>query len=428
MIFILILSVLHFHLCSALADWTVVLFLQAHGSLQEPAQRALQALSEGLNKNKSSDIQVVVEVIADEDVTLYHIDNYGIHHEILEQNGIYETCLRAFSRYPSKNTMIIFSAHGSGILEPYWDQAHGVWCYDQDKGYSYYCGYRLRQSEQFFERVTRLCDHKAPLLAADKYVTLTASKLAANLQKLNGAIGGKIDIIGFDMCHMAMLEIAYELRNYAQIMVASQDCEEKNGWDYGALIDILATSGGLDKKDESATYHANCDYTRIVSVARRMVYAYEKMQVRAEHPVFSLSAFDLEYTDKLVRSLDVIVESLESCLKHYGNEFHDMLCGVRQRNVQFCTWSNYADLMIFLRTLLHETSASMTSDKLEALNKAAHDTIELLSMMTLANIAGEVCYAQGCSIYFPYAHIDSSYQRAAFAQTHWPLFLKRFIG
>jgi len=48
--------------------------------------------------------------------------------------------------------------------------------------------------------------------------------------------GKKIDILGFDACLMASTEVAYELRDAADFMVASQDVEDVDGWPFSKLM------------------------------------------------------------------------------------------------------------------------------------------------------------------------------------------------
>ena len=51
---------------------------------------------------------------------------------------------------------------------------------------------------------------------------------------------GTIDLIGFDACLMAMLEVAYELRNNGDVMVASEEVEPVAGWAYDDVLRDLA--------------------------------------------------------------------------------------------------------------------------------------------------------------------------------------------
>jgi len=63
-------------------------------------------------------------------------------------------------------------------------------------------------------------------------MTQVKSILAAMYTK----IGRKIDIFGYDACLMAMLENAYQAKNYADYMVASEAIEPGEGWSYNAIL------------------------------------------------------------------------------------------------------------------------------------------------------------------------------------------------
>jgi len=54
--------------------------------------------------------------------------------------------------------------------------------------------------------------------------------------------GRKLDILGVDACIMATLEAAYEFRDLADFMVASQELVSVQGWDYKALLETLTST------------------------------------------------------------------------------------------------------------------------------------------------------------------------------------------
>jgi hypothetical protein len=55
----------------------------------------------------------------------------------------------------------------------------------------------------------------------------------------NSAIGSELKLIAFDACLMAMTEVAYSLRSYADVFVASQEVEPSGGWDYATAFSSL---------------------------------------------------------------------------------------------------------------------------------------------------------------------------------------------
>lgn len=63
------------------------------------------------------------------------------------------------------------------------------------------------------------------------------SQLKAALSTISTTtIGRKLDILGFDSCAMGLIEIAYELRETAEIMVTPQDFTPVTGWDYANMF------------------------------------------------------------------------------------------------------------------------------------------------------------------------------------------------
>lgn len=62
----------------------------------------------------------------------------------------------------------------------------------------------------------------------------------------------KLDLIGADACLMGMLEVAYELRERAGFLVASEDLEPGPGWDYVRALGLLQASPALPARDFSA--------------------------------------------------------------------------------------------------------------------------------------------------------------------------------
>ncbi len=65
---------------------------------------------------------------------------------------------------------------------------------------------------------------------------LTMAELRDALATINASTGNKIDILAMDACLMGTLEVAYELRDYASILVASEDAILAAGFPYDTVI------------------------------------------------------------------------------------------------------------------------------------------------------------------------------------------------
>ncbi|MFW5742055.1 MAG: clostripain-related cysteine peptidase [Spirochaetota bacterium] len=103
--------------------------------------------------------------------------------------------------------------------------------------------------------------------------------------------GRAVDLVGLDTCFGATVEIAYELRNVADIMVASQDLVPADGWEYDDVLERLAGSDGEPR-----------------SCARAIVDAYAA--AHADVSSATISAVDLGRADTLVAAFNAFADEV----------------------------------------------------------------------------------------------------------------------
>ena len=102
-----------------------------------------------------------------------------------------------------------------------------------------------------------LWDHGGgPIFGYGKYEnsiygsTMKLSVLSDALANTNIITSGKkFDLIGFDACLMGSMEVANILSNYSDYMVASEETEPGNGWDY-AFLDDLGRDGQINTTED----------------------------------------------------------------------------------------------------------------------------------------------------------------------------------
>jgi hypothetical protein len=58
-----------------------------------------------------------------------------------------------------------------------------------------------------------------------------------------------LDIIGFDACLMSMVETAYAMRNSAKVMVASEELEAADGWNYPTWLAALTAKPQMNAEE-----------------------------------------------------------------------------------------------------------------------------------------------------------------------------------
>ncbi len=97
--------------------------------------------------------------------------------------------------------------------------------------------------------------------------------------------GGKLDLIGFDACVMASLEVARTLAPFARYLVASEEIEPSDGWDYAALLGRLTQQPGMD----------GAQFGRAIADTYRDFYANATQHDRKEKAkALTIAVIDLE--------------------------------------------------------------------------------------------------------------------------------------
>lgn len=402
--------------------WRVVLVMQADDILYEPCYQALRAIAHTVTLEKASRVKVFVHVQQSGEVKRYRITTSGLEEgNFIDQScPPYETLLATLhwalqDTAHDEHTMVIFSGHGTGILEPYWNEQSKRWVYEADKGSPLFSEYRVAKNEEFMHMVDRLLSnharsHKGMFISSQNVPFLSMTSIRSLLGFASKKLGRKLDIVGFDACHMAMVEIATEIQQYAAYMIASQDCEEKEGWDYSRLLDICFSSEPHD-------------------VARSIVYAYEKKQKFLQKVLLSLAVFNLSALSSVNDCIDEVCAHLMKCIKHKGRSMQEVVCKARERNPHFCLMPMYADLSHFFSELLNGISLVPSDEETEGLRVSLLQAIESLNVMIEACATGSQCAGMGCSIYFPFGHIDNHYGATQFAKTaKWSEWLEVFLS
>lgn len=116
------------------------------------------------------------------------------------------------------------------------------------------------------------------------------TKLAEALSRTNLVLSGKkFDLIGFDACLMGSIEVAKVLSDYSDYMIASEEFEPGDGWNY-EFLNSLSKDYHIDNTEELG--ESIIDYY----VSHYNDYAY--------NVDLSLSMVDLSRVSKLADSMD----------------------------------------------------------------------------------------------------------------------------
>jgi hypothetical protein len=228
---------------------------------------------------------------------------------------------------------------------------------------------------------------------------ITMPELEDALSMISAQIGKNIDIVGMDACLMAMTEVAYQIKDYADILVTSEESEPEGGWPYDTILSQLV-SNPLMSPEELAT-----------DIVDKYIYSYPFSNV-------TQSAIDLSYIDSLASQLSNLALAIMSDSVTTSNDYI-----IAAYNSQYYSQSTYAwekdfiDLYDFCNQLL------AYSNSLEVKNIALIIQQTLSSTVINSDYSGwGVSGSKGLSIYFPwyYSYDSEKYKDTNFAQdTFW---------
>jgi len=222
---------------------------------------------------------------------------------------------------------------------------------------------------------------------------LTIPELGNALRQAKNYTGGKIDLLGMDACLMALIEVAYEVRDCAQLLVASQESEPLEGWNYPLFLQALRNNPSMSAF-ELAHY-----------IVDSYINSYWIQGV-------TLSAVDLTRVSALAQAVDNFASAI----------LNDALTPPQiylalGDSAQYFDDYDYVDLAHLALLISGDPRIINITVKNAAL--AVYSSVENAVFYNRTSGAG-VSNAYGLSIYFPYKQYFSKYESLAFAgDTRW---------
>ena len=220
---------------------------------------------------------------------------------------------------------------------------------------------------------------------------ITMPELEDALSMISAQMGKKIDIVGMDACFMAMTEVAYQIKDYADIMVASEEAEPFDGWPYDTILSQLV-SNPLMSSEELA-----------VDIVDKYIFSYSYGNV-------TLSTIDLSYMDTLTSQLSNLALAIMSDSLTPKGKY--ILASTSSQH--YGDW-DFIDLYDFCNKIL------VYSNNINVKNIALSIQQTLNYAVIKSGYSGlGVSRSRGLSIYFPYYYYHNYYNHTNFAQdTFW---------
>jgi len=318
--------------------WGFLVYIAGDNNLSQAASGDIEEMC---REGSSDSVYVGVEIdsFGDEGTMRYEIAKAGVGNdrkvlveELPEQNSgdpqTFENFLKwGLPRSRAANKIVVISGHGGGF------------CKDVGTDFSSRAALDMREIENAMEK--------------------------ADIPK-----EGKLRIFGFDACLMNSLEVAHHFENQADIIIASQESQPKNGWPYDSILKMAK-----DTTDE-------------VDLCKSIVSSYIEHYDKEGVEETTLSALRLNRTQPVIDALDklgtVLIQADRSEIVKIRKEVEDF------------EFSDYVDLK-HLAELLRSSSMNGTEEVAQEIIDAIGDCV----IATGKGKSAQVDDANGISIWFP---------------------------
>jgi hypothetical protein len=232
-------------------------------------------------------------------------------------------------------------------------------------------------------------------------------KLPADLETLAliDAVGGNdVDVLCFDACLMAMIEIAYQLRRRVRYLVASENViPADKGWPHEAILSSLTARPDMSAAD----------------AARMIVSTFSGSYNTSDEPV-TLSAFDLQYAEETVEAISVLSRALIMACRNGGRG--NVL--MARRLCQSFGNPDYIDLVSFC----DELRKAMPGTAVDRAAAGVRESVARLVMSFCRSSALSIRGANGVSIYYPDRPVSPLYEQLDFtSHSGWGTFLDMVV-
>lgn len=413
--------------CFALAEWTILTYVQADNNLSPFAEYNIRDMQGGIYLN-SSNVNILVQWDQPQNNKTWRyrivkngrIEDASLTQEMgidpageLAASGIWVK-----SKYPAKNYAYILWNHGNGIID---SKSHKINTHLNPVN-SWLDIPGLERAKIDLSNIKNEKD-RGVLYDYTQDTYLTNQGLLQAFTQIKTTLGKSVDLIGFDACMMQMIEVAYQLKGLTNVMVSSEQTEPGYGWSYSGFINPLTAS--------PTTFDAK-------KIGRYIVSSYGTFYRNIGELDYTQSAFNMYYLSYLKTNIDAMVLKTIECKKYKSTQIKNAIINARLSSFSFYT-SSYIDLYSFYKKLYSQIynirkKILVTNNYTRALDSLKSILTQGMSLITksiIANTKGSGdSGAYGISIYYPNprlssASIHSSYPLTLFAkESKWLRFIR----
>jgi hypothetical protein len=232
---------------------------------------------------------------------------------------------------------------------------------------------------------------------------ITAAELGLALEAVHGLIGKPVDMFGMDACLMQMIEVAYELRENASFIVASEETEPGDGWPYDPIFTALLKNPQITGPELS----------KLIAGAYSQSYLSNKKGT-------TMSVVDTSYLPALADAVDDFSKTLLAALTSDERLREVKICVASAEKFEISAYIDLGDFIKLIIESIGDAEVKEAGEKvLMALSKAI--MINSLTGTTAKN-------ATGLAIYFPRSTFNQKYSTLKFSAFAWDEMVNFVIG
>jgi hypothetical protein len=406
--------------------WTIMIYLAGDNNLDEDGARDIAEMAK---VGSSSDVNIIAQFDrAGEDGTqrFYITEGGGYPKDSIENLGETNTgdpkVLLNFLKwgikeYPAKHYMAVLWNHGSGWNEDDVYEKAIQFC-PEKRGLSPSIKRNFRErgiKKSFFsttvEEILKNPASDRAILYDDeskdfldnmemKKVLTEAAKLLPDKQ---------FAILGFDACLMNTLEVAFQLKDTANIIVGSEETEPNAGWPYDKFLGALA-----EKPDMTPA-----DFSKII------VDSYlESYDNGADSEPVTFSAINPEKMAGVLTAVNKLALALKKNVSDHDTFYKILKITYDVQQFYYPTYKDLYDLAKLLNERIDVEEIKDSAQAVMDILQPGDDEFIIAS----GNLTKSMSGAHGVSIYFPVREIYLKYySKLDFAKkSKWDEFVKAY--
>jgi hypothetical protein len=393
---------------AAKKKWTVMIWMAGDNDLESFGDRDLAEMKK-IGSTDDVNVTVQFDSMRDDRTRRYYMREGGrpaddVVEELGETNtgdpAVATDFFRwAIERYPSDRLLGVIWNHGSGIDET------DIYRAARARGTPVVRAALTGRNRRalFNSTVTQATNDRAIAYddtSRDFLDNLELKRVLADVKKQTGRV---FDVLGFDACLMNMIEVAYQLKGTARVVVGSEELEPGDGWPYDRVLKGLAATPGVSGAELGA------------QIVDHYVDSYRSGSI-------TQSAFDLSRLEDVAQATDAFARALTKAIR--GAAEYTAVSKALNATQRF-DMPDFVDLGHFCQELTKRTRAA----GVKSAAKATLDALRARNGFVLAerHKGTGVANASGAAIYFPRGPVNKVYGRLDFAKaTAWRAFLEAF--